>query len=75
MYKNYNMSQITLPLNIEVLIPENDIAHYVNQIVESIPNEAFYEFKHARGSSSYHPKLMLKIILYSYTQSVFLEEG
>lgn len=31
MYKNYNISQITLPLNIEVLIPENDIAHSVNQ--------------------------------------------
>ncbi len=29
MYKDYNMSQITLSLNIEVLIPENDIAHYV----------------------------------------------
>ncbi|WP_267490447.1 hypothetical protein [Staphylococcus kloosii] len=41
MYKNYNMSQITLPLNIEVLIPENDIAHYVNQILETIPNEDF----------------------------------
>ncbi|WP_353462739.1 IS1182 family transposase [Mammaliicoccus sciuri] len=71
MYKDYNMSQITLPLNIEVLIPENDIAHYVNQIVESIPNEEFYEFKPSRGASSYHPKLMLKIILYSYTQSIF----
>ncbi|WP_325887202.1 hypothetical protein [Mammaliicoccus sciuri] len=35
--------------NIEVLIPKNDIAHYVNQIVESIPNEEFYEFKHSRG--------------------------
>ena len=53
------------------MIPENDIAHYVNQIVETIPNEAFYEFKHSRGASSYHPKLMLKIILYSYTQSIF----
>ncbi len=29
MYKVYNMSQIILPLNIEVLIPENDIVHYV----------------------------------------------
>ncbi len=29
MYKVYNMSQITLPLSIEVLIPENDIVHYV----------------------------------------------
>ncbi|WP_413481945.1 transposase, partial [Mammaliicoccus vitulinus] len=71
MYKNYNISQLTLPLDIEVLIPENDIAHFVNQIVETIPNEEFYEFTHVRGASSYHPKLMLKIILYSYTQSVF----
>ncbi|WP_239732919.1 hypothetical protein, partial [Mammaliicoccus sp. P-M55] len=44
MYKNYNMSQLTLPLDIEVLIPKNDIAHFVNQIVETIPNEEFYEF-------------------------------
>ncbi len=33
MHKNYNMSQLTLPLDIEVLIPKNDIAHFVNQIV------------------------------------------
>lgn len=71
MYKDYNMSQITLPLYIEVLIPENDIAYYVNQIVESIPNEKFYEFKHSRDASSYHPKLILKIIFYLYTQSIF----
>ncbi|MEB7807181.1 hypothetical protein NGC67_10870 [Mammaliicoccus fleurettii] len=38
------MSQLTLPLYIEVLIPKNDIAHFVNQIVETIPNEEFYEF-------------------------------
>lgn len=44
MYKNYNMSQLTLPLDIEVLIPKNDIAYFVNQIVETIPNEEFYEF-------------------------------
>ena len=29
MYKDYNMYQITLSLNIEVLILENGIAHYV----------------------------------------------
>jgi transposase len=36
MHKDYNMSQITLPLDIEVLIPENDIAYCINHIVESI---------------------------------------
>ncbi|OLF25685.1 transposase, partial [Staphylococcus aureus] len=27
-------------------------------------------FRHHRGATSYHPKMMLKIILYAYTQSV-----
>ncbi|AGU54218.1 hypothetical protein RSAU_002356 [Staphylococcus aureus subsp. aureus 6850] len=31
----------------------------------------FDEFRHHRGATSYHPKMMLKIILYAYTQSVF----
>lgn len=30
MYKNYNMSQIILPLDIEVLILEIDIAYFVS---------------------------------------------
>ncbi|WP_267490573.1 hypothetical protein [Staphylococcus kloosii] len=39
MYRDNNMSQITLLLDIEELIPENDIAHCVNQIVGFILNE------------------------------------
>ncbi len=31
----------------------------------------FDELKHHRGATSYHPKMMLKIILYAYTQYVF----
>ena len=71
MYKDYNMTQITLPMETSVLIPNNDIARYVNDIVETILESEFEEFKHHRGAPSYHPKMMLKIILYSYTQSVF----
>ncbi|OEK52490.1 transposase [Staphylococcus equorum] len=37
MYKNYNMTQLTLPMETEILIPNNDIAYAVNQIVETIP--------------------------------------
>ncbi|MEK4560538.1 IS1182 family transposase [Staphylococcus sp. FSL K6-3157] len=71
MYKNYNMTQLTLPMETEILIPNNDIAHAVNQIVETIPETEFYEFNHLNGASSYHPKMMLKVILYAYTQSIF----
>ncbi|ANQ63732.1 transposase [Staphylococcus equorum] len=73
MYKNYNMTQLTLPMETEILIPNNDIAYAVNQIVEAIPETEFYEFNHLNGASSYHLKMMLKIILYAYTQSIFSE--
>ena len=38
MYKNYNMTQLTLPMETSVLIPTNDISRHVNDIVETIPD-------------------------------------
>ena len=61
MYKDYNMTQLTLTMETSVLISTNDI-------VETIPET---EFRHHRGATSYHPKVMLKVVLYAYTQSVF----
>ena len=37
MYKDYNMTQLTLPLETSVLIPTNDMSRHVNDIVEAIP--------------------------------------
>ena len=51
-----------------VLVLSKDILNFVNNIVETIPNN---EFKHRRGVTSYHPKRVLKIVLCVYTQSVF----
>ena len=36
MYKDYNMTQLTLPMETSVLIPTNDISRHVNDIVETI---------------------------------------
>jgi transposase len=70
MYKDYTMNQLTLPLDLAVIIPEDDIALAVNALVESIPETEFAPFDHAFGATSYHPRMMMKIILCSYTQSV-----
>lgn len=71
MYKDHNMTQLTLLMETSVLIPTNDMSRHVNKIVETIPHNEFDEFKHHRGATSYHPKIMLKVILYDYTQFVF----
>ena len=46
MYKEYNMTQHTLPIETSVLIPTNNISRHVNNIVETIPDTEFDEFRH-----------------------------
>jgi transposase len=71
MFKNYIMNQLVLPLDLEVKLQNNDIAFHVHHLVESIPHEAFEPFLRNEGCPAYHPRMMLKIILCAYTQSVF----
>ena len=71
MHKQYNMNQLVLPLNLEVKLHEKDIAFTVHHLVEGIPDEAFASFIRHTGCPSYHPKMMLKLILCGYTQSAF----
>lgn len=71
MYQNYNMDQVVLPLDLEVKIPETDIVKAVNELVESIPEDLFYLVEKKTGRPAYHPKMMMKVLLYAYTQSVF----
>lgn len=44
MYKNYNMFQLTLPIETEMSFPENDVVFVINKLVESIPQEAFNSY-------------------------------
>ena len=49
MYKNYKMTKHTLLMETSVLIPTNNISRHVNDIVETIPDTEFDEFRHPRG--------------------------
>lgn len=71
MFKDYNMNQVVLPLDLERKLKENDIAFTVHQMVEQIPDDAFNGFLRETGCPAYHPRMMMKIILCAYTQSVF----
>ncbi|MER2171613.1 MAG: transposase, partial [Psychrobacillus psychrodurans] len=71
MFKDYNMNQLILPLDLAVKLQENDIAFSIHHLVESIPHEAFNVFVQHTGCPAYHPRMMLKIILCGYTQSAF----
>src|SRR5699024_898645 len=71
MFKHYTMNQVILPLDLEIKLDKNDIAFAVNDLIESIPEKSFEEFVRNTGCPAYHPRMMMKVILCAYTQSVF----
>lgn len=71
-FKPYNQGQITfLPPSLEDLIPENHIVRVVDSAIDNINTKPLYEKYEGGGASSYNPVMMLKIIIYAYTQKIF----
>lgn len=70
-FKNYNKSQLALPVELEVFIPDNHIVRIVDQIIDSIDISPLLELYKGGGSSAYHPKMLLKVIVYAYTQRIY----
>ncbi|ANB57730.1 transposase DDE domain protein [Anoxybacillus sp. B7M1] len=74
-FKPYDNRQIQVIFDIEALIPEHHVARVVDEMVESVPDELLFSHYKGGGRSSYHPKMMLKIILYAYSQKVYSCRG
>ncbi|MFC0610648.1 transposase [Scopulibacillus daqui] len=74
-FKPYNNRQVQAIFDIEALIPEHHAAHVVDEMVEAVPDDQLFSHYKGGGRSSYHPKMMLKIILYAYSQKVYSCRG
>jgi transposase len=71
-FKPYTMAQPSLiPPSWEELIPAGHLVRVVNRAVERINIEALIQKYKGGGTSSYHPRMMLKILVYAYTQRVY----
>ena len=66
--KNYSLNesgyQLKLPLNIEIIIPEDDSVRLLSQFVEAMDLTDLYSTYERINSVS--PRTLLKIVLYSY---------
>lgn len=72
MYKNYNTpDQLVLPMDIAVLIPQNHLSRLVNQAVDKMDASLFMNLHPGGGRPPYHPRMMLKVILYAYTNRIY----
>ena len=74
-FQSYNNRQIHVIFDIEELIPMHHIARVVDEMVEAIPDEQLFSHYPGGGRPSFHPKMMLKVILFGYSQKVYSCRG
>jgi transposase len=71
-FKAYQQEQpMLLPPNLGELIPDGHLARVVNEIIDELDMKPLIEQYKGGGTSAYHPKMMLKVIVYAYTQRIF----
>lgn len=70
-FKPYTMEQPSLlPPSLEELIPEDHLVRVVNRVMDELDLEPILNEYKGGGTSSYHPRMMLKVLVYAYTQRV-----
>lgn len=71
-FKPYHQDQLMLlPPSLEELIPRDHACRVVNEVINKISLEPLNAAYHTTGSSSYHPQLLLKVLVYGYVSNIY----
>ena len=71
-FKRYEQNKIELlPASYEELIPKGHLVRLVNKGIDEMNLEGLINEYKGGGTSSFHPKMLLKVIVYSYTQRIY----
>jgi len=71
-FKEYNQQQNWLfPPSIEELIPEDHPVRIVNGVIEQLDLKLLTEVYAKEGRPSYHPKMLLKVMVYAYMDNIY----
>ena len=71
-FKDYSPNQILLlPPSLEEMINPNHPVRVVNQVIDNLDIDPLIKKYHGGGCSSYHPRLMLKILVYGYLTNLY----
>lgn len=71
-FKPYDQNQLQLlPPSLEELIPSNHLVRVVNKAVEEMDLQVLLDSYEGGGTSSYHPKMLLKVLIYGYVTRTY----
>jgi len=71
-FKDYSQNQLMLlPPSLEELIKPNHPVRVVNEIINRINADKLIKQYAGGGTSSYHPRMLLKVLIYSYLCNIY----
>ena len=65
-FKYYEQNQLMIPMEWKTLIDKDDVVFVLNDLIDNMNIDKLLETYSPLGSSSYNPKMMLKILMYGY---------
>lgn len=71
-FKPYTQSQPSLlPPSLDELVPSNHPVRVVSSVVDSLDLSVLYSAYEGGGTSSYHPSMLLKVVVYAYLRNIY----
>lgn len=68
----YDQGQnMMFPPNVQDFIKDDDLCRVIDDVVEMLDLSCLYRHVSKEGNKAYHPKMMLKILFYAYTNRIF----
>src|ERR1700692_3572680 len=60
-----------MPPSVDEWLPEKHLARFVVEVVDGLDLSAMSKSYRGSGSASYHPKVLLSLLVYGYATGVF----
>jgi len=71
-FKDYHQNQTELlPPSLDELVPENHQVRLINHVIDRMNIDKILSTYKGGGTSSYHPRMLLKVLIYAYTQKIY----
>jgi transposase len=71
-FKQYNQGEILLfPSRLDENIGENHLVRVIDRVVNSMDISDLIDTYEGGGTSSYHPRMLLKVLLYAYCLKIY----
>lgn len=69
-FKPYEQNQVVM-LDLNSMIPNNHVVREINTVIDLMDIDMILEKYTPGGTSTYNPRMMLKVIIFAYSQKIF----